>query len=130
MPNARPGRPATGRLAARWRHYVAFGALYVVVYGGLALAGRFPRWLLFGLLLVSLGKDLLDEYRLRRGGGPLVYAGIEHAPSDVVLLVLLLAGTLVPAGSFLGASAWSWAVLLAAVDLVLDVSQDLRAYSR
>ena len=128
MPHSTPGLTATERLAARWHHYVAFGALFALVYGGLALAGRFPRWLLFGLLAVSIGKDVLDEFRLRQGAPPLVYAGVEHAPSNVVLLVLLLSGTLAPAGAFLGVSAWSWALVLAAFDLVFDVSQDLRAY--
>ena len=128
-PPAPAGRPSA-RPLTRWPYYLAFGALFAIAYGGLALAGRFPRWLLFGVLLVSLGKDVYDEYLLRRGGGPLIYAGVEHAPSNVVLLALLLSGLLVPAGSFAGVSAWSWAVLLAAVDLVFDVSQDLRAYSR
>ena len=127
-PHATPGLTPTERLAARWLHYVGFGVLFAVVYGGLALSGRFSRWLLFGVLFVSLGKDVYDEYRLQRGDPPLLYAGVEHAPSNLVLLVLLLSGLLDPAGSFAGVSAWSWAVLLAAVDLVFDVSQDLRAY--
>lgn len=127
-PHVTPGLSPTERLAARWLHYVAFAALFAIVYGGLALAGRFPGWLLFGVLLVSLAKDGYDEYRLRRGGWPLVYAGVEHAPSNVVLLVLLLSGLLDPVGSFVGVSAWSWAILLAAGDLVFDVSQDFRAY--
>ena len=127
MPQATPGLSATERLATRWHHYVAFGGLFAVVYGWLALSGRFPGWLLFGVLFVSLTKDVYDEYRLRRGDPPLIYAGVEHAPSNAVLLVLLLSGWLVPAGAFLGVSSWSWAVLLAAVDLVFDVSQDLRA---
>lgn len=117
-------------MAARWPYYVAFTALFAAVYGWLALSGRFPRWLLFGVLVVSLAKDVYDEYRLRRGDPPMIYAGVEHAPSNLVLLVLLLSGVLVPTGALLGASAWSWAVLLAAADLVFDVSQDLRAYSR
>ena len=130
MPHSTPGLSATEYLAARGLHYLAFGALFAVVYGGLALSDRFPRWLLFGVLLVSLAKDGYDEYRLRRGRPPLIYAGVEHAPSNVVLLALLLSGLLVPAGSFVGVPAWSWAVALAAGDLVFDVSQDLRAYSR
>lgn len=130
VPHSTPGRRSDRRLVARWPHYVAFTALFGAAYGGLALAGRFPRWLLFGVLLVSLAKDVYDEYRLRRGQPPLIYAGVEHAPSNVVLLALSLSGVLVPTGAFVGVSAWSWAVTLAAVDLVFDVSQDLRAYSR
>ena len=126
-PPATSGRPVAD-VAARWPYYFVFGTLFAVVYGGLTLAGRFPRWLLFGVLFVSLGKDVYDEYRLRRGGEPLIYAGVEHAPSNVVLLALLLSGLLEPSGSVLGVSAWSWAALLAAVDLVFDVSQDIRAY--
>ena len=129
-PHGTPGLSPGERLAARWLHYVAFGSLFAVAYGWLALAGRFPPWLLFGLLAVSLAKDGYDEYRLRRGGRPLAYVGVEHAPSNVVLLVLLLGGLLDPVGALAGVSLWTWAVALATADLAFDLSQDLRASSR
>lgn len=124
------GRP-TGvgqRLTARWRHYVAYTALFLVVYGGIrVVTGGFPTPLLFGLLVGSLLKDAYDELRLRRGRSPLAYAGFEHAPSNAVLLGFLATGVIDPPGTVAGVPAALLAGALAAVDLVVDLSQDARS---
>ena len=121
------GSPST-RISARLWHYVASGLAFGVVYGWFVVErGGVPDALLFGVLLVSLAKDAYDEIRLRRGDGPLVYGGVEHSPSNAILLVLLLGGGVDPTGAFAGVSAHAWAVVLAAFDLAFDLSQDLRA---
>jgi hypothetical protein len=50
------------------------------------------------ILIVSVLKDLYDEYRLQRGGQPLAYANIEHSPSNAVLIVFILTGMIAPVG--------------------------------
>lgn len=103
MPHGTPGLSPRQRLLARGWHYLAYTVLFVVVYGGiLATTGAFPTWLLFAVLVGFLLKDVYDEIRLQRGGQPLVYAGIEHAPSNGVLIVFLLSGLVAPTGSILG----------------------------
>lgn len=77
----------------------------------------------------SLAKDLVDEYRLQRGRAPVAYAGVEHAPSNAILLVFLATGLVDPAGAHAGVPLEYWAGGLAALDLVFDLSQDLRAES-
>lgn len=128
MPHGTPGLGPRERLIARGWHYLGYTLFFLLLYGGLRVAlGRFPRWLLFVVLVGSLLKDGFDEWRLRRGGQPLAYAGVEHAPSNVVLGGFLLAGVVDPAGAFLGVPARDWALALAAVDLLFDLSQDARA---
>jgi len=128
MPHGTRGLSPSQRLLARGWHYLGYSVFFLLVYGGIRLwFGQFPEWLLFAVLVVSLLKDVFDEIRLRRGGQPLGYAGIEHAPSNVVLIGFLLSGFVDPAGTILGFPARDVALGLAAVDLVFDLSQDLRA---
>jgi hypothetical protein len=128
VPHGTPGLTTRERLVARVGHYLAFGLLFLVVYGGVVLVlGRFPEPLLLGILVVSFAKDLYDEVRLRRGGMPLGYAGIEHAPSNAVLIAMILAGVIDPAGTVVGVPVEPVALVLAAVDLVFDLWQDARA---
>ena len=116
------------RLRARLRHYLAYTALFLLLYGGLRLwLGRFPEPLLFGVLAVSLAKDLYDEFRLRRGGTPLAFAGFEHAPSNAVVLAFLALGVMSPAGTVGGVPSAYVAGGLAALDLLFDLHQDLRS---
>ncbi|WP_435064619.1 hypothetical protein [Halobaculum sp. EA56] len=128
MPHGTSGLTVRERLVARAWHYVAFGVLSLAVYGGIVvLLGRFPGWLLLAILVGSLLKDVYDEYRLRRGRDPLGYAGIEHAPSNAVLIAFLLLDVIEPAGTVLGVSVESLALGIAVVDLAFDLSQDARA---
>jgi len=128
MPHGTPGLSPRQRLLARGWHYFGYGVLFALVYGGIrVLTGEFPAWLLFAVLVVSVLKDLYDEIRLQRGGQPLAYAGIEHAPSNAVLIVFILSGFIDPTGTLLGVPARNVALGLAAVDLVFDLSQDMRA---
>lgn len=107
-------------------YYGAYTCLFSAVYLGIVHRfGRFPEPLLFGLLALSFGKDLVDEFRLAHGKGSLVPV-TEHAPSNVVILVLLATGTVRPRGSFAGQSATRWVAALAFCDLLLDLSQDAR----
>ena len=119
---------ASARLLGRIWQYAAFALLFGGVYGWFVVErGGIPDVLLFGVLVVSLAKDVYDEIRLQRGDGPLVYAGVEHSPSNAILLGLLLAGYVDPGGAFAGVAASTWAAGLAAFDLLFDLSQDLRA---
>ena len=128
MSDQSPGPSPGERLLARAGHYAAFFLLFGVVYGGVVLAnGEIPDAALFCVLFASLLKDAYDEYRLRRGLRPLTYGGVEHAPSNAVLLALLLGGYVDPAGAFVGVTARTWAVGLAGGDLLFDLSQDARA---
>ena len=128
MPHGTPGLTPRERLVARAGHYLAFTLLFLALYGGVVVAlGRFPEPLLLAILVGSLAKDAYDEVRLRRGGMPLGYAGIEHAPSNAVLIAMTLGGVIDPAGMVGGVSVETLSLALAAVDLVFDLSQDLRA---
>lgn len=128
VPHRTPDLTPRERLAARTGHYLVFTLLFLVVYGGVVLRlGRFPEPLLLGILVVSLAKDLYDELRLRRGGMPLAYRGIEHAPSNAVLIAFILGGIIDPMGTVGGVSVETLALALAIVDLAFDLSQDLRA---
>jgi hypothetical protein len=128
MAHGTPGLTPRERFRARLRHYLAYTVLFVLVYGAVRLLlGSFPVPLLLGILLVSLGKDVVDELRLRRGGKPVGYAGIEHAPSNAVLLLFVLSGFVTPAGAVGPVSVRTLVLVLAAVDLVFDLSQDARA---
>ena len=128
MPHGTPGLSRRERFAARLLHYVAFTVVFLLLYGGIRLwLGGFPAALLFGVLVVSLGKDLIDEVQLARGRPPVAYAGVEHAPSNAILLGFLATGVVDPAGTLAGVPAAYWAGGLAALDLVFDLSQDLRA---
>lgn len=128
MPHGTPGLSPGQKLLARGWHYLAYSIFFLLVYGGIRLwLGWFPVWLLFAVLVVSLLKDVYDEFRLQRGGQPLGYAGIEHSPSNAVLIGFLLTGVIDPAGTVVGFPARDVALWLAAVDLVFDLSQDLRA---
>lgn len=128
MPHDTPGLAPHERLVARLWHYVAYSILFLLVYGGVRLSlGYFPDALLFGILIISVLKDVYDEYRLQRGGQPLGYAGFEHTPSNLVLIVFLAGGFIEPSGTFGGFTATEVAIGLAAFDLVFDLSQDLRA---
>jgi len=80
-----------------------------------------------GILIISVLKDLYDEYRLQRGGQPLAYANIEHSPSNAVLIVFILTGMIAPSGTYLGIPTTTWALALAVGDLLFDLSQDARA---
>lgn len=114
-------------IARRTYFYLGFLVVFLGVYGGVALTlGEFPDWLLFGVLLLSLAKDVVDEYLIWLGQGPVAYGKIEHNPSNLVLLMFLAMGVAEPTGSVLGAPAKFVAAALAIVDLVLDGSQDLR----
>lgn len=113
-------------LARRTYYYLGFFVVFLGLYGGVALVmGAFPDWLLFGVLLFSVAKDVVDEYLIWLGEGPVAYGRIEHNPSNVVLLLFLAAGIVEPAGTVLGAPS-RVAAALAAVDLAFDGSQDLR----
>ncbi|MFB6104309.1 MAG: hypothetical protein ABEJ57_04390 [Halobacteriaceae archaeon] len=79
------------------------------------------------VLGVSLGKDLIDEVRMRRGGEPVAYATIEHTPSTIVLLALLLVGRVTFGPAIAGIDRQAITAAVGTVDLVLDISQDLRA---
>ena len=128
MPHGTPELSPRQRLVARGWHYLGYGVFFSLVYGGIrVLTGGFPEWLLFAVLVVSVLKDLYDEIRLQRGGQPLGYAGIEHAPSNAVLIVFVLSGFIDPAGTAFGVPARDVALGLAAVDLAFDLSQDMRA---
>ncbi len=128
MPHGTPGLSPRQRLVARGWHYLAYTVFFLAVYGGVrVVTGGFPEWLLFAILIVSLLKDVYDEIRLQRGGQPLAYAGVEHTPSNVVLIAFLLAGIVEPAGTVAGFPARDVALWLAGVDLVFDLSQDMRA---
>lgn len=114
-------------LLSRLRYYPPFLVGFGVVYGAVWLAlDGFPGELALVILVASLLKDLVDEVRIRRGGSALAYASLEHAPSNVVLLLLLAAGEVTPVGTVGGLEvAWLTAVV-GLLDLALDVSQDLR----
>ncbi|WP_154018486.1 hypothetical protein [Halolamina rubra] len=128
MPHGTPGLTPRQRLVARGWHYLVYSVLFLVLYGGIRLVtGGFPEWLLFAVLVGSVLKDLYDELRLQRGGQPLGYAGIEHSPSNAVLIVFLLSGFVDPAGSVLGVPARDVALVIAVGDLLFDLSQDMRA---
>lgn len=128
MPHRTPGLTSRERLVARGWHYVVFGIISLVGYGGIVfLRGAFPEWLLFGILFGSFLKDIVDEIQLQRGKQPLGYAGIEHSPSNVVLIAFLLLNIIEPTGMVLGVAAGPLALGIAVVDLVFDLSQDARA---
>lgn len=128
MPHGTPGLSARQRLMARGWHYLGYGVFFSLAYGGIRVyLGEFPEWALFAVLVGSLLKDVSDEVRLRRGGQPLAYAGIEHAPSNAVLIVFVLSGGIDPVGTVLGVPSRDVALWLAVVDLVFDLSQDVRA---
>lgn len=129
MPHGTPrDRSPHQKLVARGWHYLGYSAFFLLLYGGIRLTiGRFPEWLLFGVLVGSLLKDVYDEIRLRRGGQPLAYAGVEHAPSNVVLIIFLLSEFVNPTGTVLGIPTRNVALGLAVVDLLFDFSQDVRA---
>ena len=127
MPDGTPGLGPRERLLARGLHYVVFGVLFLGIYGAIVrFTGAFPTWLLLAILALSLLKDLYDEVRLRRGSQPLAYAGIEHTPSNLVLLGFLLFDVVDPVGTVLGVPVESLAVGLAVVDTVFDLWQDAR----
>jgi len=128
MPHGTPDLSPRQRLVARGWHYFGYTVFFLLLYGGIRVSlGQFPEWLLFGVLAVSLLKDVYDEARLRRGRQPLAYAGIEHAPSNAVLIGFLLSGFVDPTGTVLGVGAREAALWLAVVDLLFDLSQDMRA---
>lgn len=128
MPHGTRGLSPRQRLVARGWHYFGYSVFFLLLYGGIRLStGRFPEWLLFAVLVGSLLKDVYDEIRLRRGGQPLAYAGIEHAPSNAVLIAFLLSGFIAPTGTVLGVPAGDMALGLAVFDLLFDISQDMRA---
>lgn len=128
MPHGTPGLSARQRLVARGWHYLGYGVFFSLVYGGIRVyLGGFPEWALFAVLVGSLLKDVYDEVRLQRGGQPLAYAGIEHAPSNAVLIVFVLSGVIDPVGTVLGVPSRDVALWLAVIDLVFDLSQDMRA---
>jgi hypothetical protein len=128
VPHGTPGLTPRERLAARAGHYLAFTLLFLALYGGVVVAlGRFPEPLLLAILVASFAKDLYDEVRLRRGGMPLGYAGIEHAPSNAVLIAMILGGVVTPVGTVGGVPVETLSLALATVDLLFDLSQDLRA---
>lgn len=128
MPHGTAGLTPRQRLVARGWHYLGYSILFLLLYGGIRLSlGRFPEWLLFAVLVGSLLKDVFDEIRLQRGGQPLAYAGVEHAPSNAILIVFLLSGFVDPTGAVLGIPARDVALGLAVVDLLFDLSQDMRA---
>lgn len=128
MPHGTPGLSPRQRLVARGWHYLGYTVLFLLLYGGIRLSlGRFPEWLLFAVLVGSLLKDVYDEFRLQRGGQPLAYAGVEHTPSNVILIAFLLSGFVDPTGAVQGFPAHDVALGLAVVDLVFDLSQDMRA---
>ncbi|MDT3434069.1 hypothetical protein [Haloarcula sp. 1CSR25-25] len=128
MPHGTQNLSPRQRLVARGWHYLGYSVFFLLLYGGIRISlGRFPQWLLFGVLAGSLLKDVYDEIRLRRGSRPLAYAGIEHAPSNAVLIGFLLTGFVDPTGTVLGAPAREVALWLAVIDLLFDLSQDMRA---
>lgn len=114
-------------LGSRLTYYAAFTVIFGGIYFGILMTlERFPVWLLFLILLVSLGKDLVDEYRIRKGNGPLAFASIEHNPSNFVLAGLLLSGVVEPTGTVAGLSTRWLALGLAIFDAGLDGWQDVR----
>lgn len=122
-----------GPLRRRLAHYAVFTVLFAMLYAGVLVGnGSFPPALLFGILALSLVKDVLDEVRLQRGDGPIAFLMVEHLPSNLVLLGLLGTGVVVPPGALAlpgagtSVSLWALAVGLAAVDALVDLSQDLR----
>jgi hypothetical protein len=128
VPHGTPGLGPRERLLARSVHYLVFGVLFLGLYGAVVrFTGGFPEWLLLAILGGSLLKDLYDEVRLRRGGQPLAYAGIEHTPSNLVLLVFVLLDVLEPTGTVLGVPVEPLVIGLAVVDTVFDLWQDARA---
>lgn len=107
--------------------YLLYGLGFLGVYSGIVVGlGRFPSWLLFAILLISLGKDLVDEYCIQQGGEPLAYGSIEHNPSNIVLLGFLLGDLIQPTGVIAGISTEMLAVAAAFADFLLDGSQDVR----
>jgi len=85
---------------------------FAALYAGIRIwLGAFPDRLLFAILIVSVLKDLYDEYRLQRGGQPLAYASIEHSPSNAVLIVFILSGIISTSGMYVGISADTWALV-------------------
>lgn len=51
--------------------YLLYGLGFLGVYSGIVVGlGRFISWLLFASLLISLGEDLVDEYRIQQDRGP------------------------------------------------------------
>lgn len=128
MPHRTQNLSPRQRLVARGWHYLGYSVFFLLLYGGIRLSlGRFPEWPLFAVLAGSLLKDVYDEIRLRRGSQPFAYAGIEHAPSNAILIVFLLSGFVDPTGTVLGVPAREVALGLAVVDLLFDLSQDIRA---
>lgn len=114
-------------LARRTYYYLGFFVVFLGLYGGVVLVLEgFPDRLLFGVLLLSLAKDVVDEYLIWLGDKPVAYGRIEHNPSNLVLLLFLASGVVEPAGTVLGAPARGVAAALAFLDLALDGSQDLR----
>ena len=128
MPHGTPGLSPRQRLVARGWHYLGYSVLFLLLYGGIRVStGQFPEWLLFAVLVGSLLKDVYDEIRLQRGGQPLAYVGVEHAPSNAVLIAFLLSGFIDPTGTIIGVPARNVALGIAVVDLLFDLSQDMRA---
>lgn len=128
MSHTQPDQTARQRFRARLWHYFAFTVFFALLYGGIRRwLGLFPDRLLFTILIVSVLKDLFDEYRLQRGGAPLAYASIEHSPSNAVLILFILNGVITPTGMYFGIAAPTWALALAIGDLLFDLSQDARA---
>ena len=128
MPHGTSGLSPRRRLVARGWHYLGYSVLFSLLYGGIRVStGEFPEWLLFAVLVGSLLKDVYDEIRLQRGGQPLTYAGVEHAPSNAVLIAFLLSGFIDPVGTVVGVPARDVALGIAVVDLLFDLSQDMRA---
>ena len=98
------------------------------MYGGIHVwIGSVPNRLLFAVLIMSVLKDLYDEYRLQPGGQSLVYANIGHSPSNAVLIVFTPTGVIDPSGRHLGAPTATWALALAVVDLLFGLSRDTQA---
>jgi hypothetical protein len=128
MPRRQPEQSARQRFAARVWHYLGFTVLFALLYAGIRIwLGSFPDRLLFAILLVSVLKDLYDEFRLQRGRQPLAYANIEHSPSNAVLIVFILTGMITPTRMYFGIAADTWSLALAVGDLLFDLSQDARA---
>ncbi|KAA9397866.1 hypothetical protein Har1130_06725 [Haloarcula sp. CBA1130] len=122
------GQSARQRFIARLWHYLAFTVFFALLYAGISLwLGSFPDRLLLAILIVSVLKDLYDEYQLQHGGQPLAYANIEHSPSNAVLIAFILSGVIDPSGTYLGIPTATWALALAVGDLLFDLSQDARA---
>lgn len=117
-------------LRGRHRHYLFYFAVFLTLYSILAAVGVSGQvWFLF--VLIALAKDTVDEFLLRIIGQPLAYRRIEHAPSNVVILLFLLTGAAtvpgtveLPALGTVGLTAVT--VGLAAVDTAWDLWQDAR----